>query len=113
VQVPAQPVAQLGALHDQVGAMVAQQLDLAGRTVEVGGGQVRLAQRCLRDGQRVDRVGLAWLAARAARGGHQPGRHPHHPVAGAQQVGLQPAGQVPAVLQREGHLRLRPTSGPP
>jgi hypothetical protein len=33
-------------------------------------------------------------------------------VAGAQQVGFQPPGQVAAVLQRERHLRLGPLRGP-
>lgn len=43
-------------------------------------------------------------AGPAPHASHQPGRDPHHPLAGTEQVGLQPPGQVAAVLERVRHL---------
>jgi len=106
-QVPTQPALDPGPLSDQVVAVVDQQPHPAGRAVQARHWQVGFAQRGPGHGQRVDRVGLATLAPRAPGGGHQPGRHPQDLFPGAQQVGLQPAGQVPAVLGREDPL------GPP
>jgi hypothetical protein len=45
-----------------------------------------MAQRGQGDRLGVDRVRLARLAGAAAGGGHQPGRDPHHRLAGGQQV---------------------------
>jgi hypothetical protein len=100
MQVPAQPVARPGGLGNQVLALVDQQLDLPGRLVKTGGGQVGLAQGRPGDRQRVDRVGLAQGTHGLAGPGQQPGRHPHHPLPGGQQVAFQPAGDLPAVLHR-------------
>jgi hypothetical protein len=63
-----------------------------------------VAQRRDRDGFGIDRVGLAGLASAASGSGHQPGRDAHDPGAGAEQVTLEAARQVPAVLEREADL---------
>jgi hypothetical protein len=70
VQVPAQPVDRPGAFGDQVLAVVDQQLDLPGRLVMAGGGQVGFAQGGAGDGEGVDRVGLALDPDRLAGTGH-------------------------------------------
>jgi hypothetical protein len=92
-------------LADQVTAVVDEQLDLPRRAVELGDGQVRVAQRGQGDRLGVDRVRLARLAATPAGPGHQPGRDPDDAVPGGEQILLEAAGQMPAVLQRELHLR--------
>jgi hypothetical protein len=68
VQVPAQPVGHLGAVFDQRVAVIGQQPQRPGVLIEAGEGQVQvLPQREPGDRQRVDRVGLAALAAAASR----------------------------------------------
>ena len=75
--------------------------------VELGPGQPRdrqrleaLAQRGAGDRDRIDDIGLAALARRLARAGHQLRRHPHDALAAREQEPLQRAGHVPAVLDR-------------
>ena len=102
---PAQLVLHPSALDDQIPAVVDQQLDLPGGAVELGGGQIVVPQRGQPHRLGIDRIGLARLPAATASAGHQPGRHPDHPMTGGQQVLLQAAGQMPAVFEREAHLR--------
>ena len=100
MQMPADPALHAGSLDDEVVAVIDQEPDLAGRSVEPGGRQPRFAPRGPRDRERVDRVRLARLAGAATLASHQAGRDPEHVLAGAQQVALQRPGQVPAILQR-------------
>jgi hypothetical protein len=97
---PAEPADHPGALGDEVIAVVGEPPDLQRRPAEPGGGQPLLAQRGPRDRQRVDRVGLAALAAPLADSGHQLRRHEHHLFPGRQQLPDQPAGHVPHILDR-------------
>ena len=91
-----------GAHPDQPFAVIDQQPD-----VELDAGQLgdrqrvdAFAQRGAGDGERVDPVGLAALAAAAALAGHQPGRDPDDALAANEQEPLEGARDVPAVLQR-------------
>ena len=59
-----------------------------------------LGERGASDRDRIDAIGLAALAARAPRVGHQPRRQPNHPLAASDQKPLERARHVPAVLQR-------------
>jgi hypothetical protein len=82
--------------------VVDQQPDVELRAGQLGRRQ-RLdafGQRGARDGERVDAIGLATLAARPARVGHQPRRHPDDPFAASDQKPLEGARDMPAVLQR-------------
>ena len=56
-------------------------------------------QRGPGDGDRVDLVALATLAARAPRAGHQPCRDPNHALTARDQEPLQRAGDMAAILQ--------------
>jgi hypothetical protein len=67
--------------------------------------QARLAQRRPSDGERVDRIGLAALAAGAPLRRHQLRRHPHELLTGAPQRPLDPSRQLPAVLERPQTIR--------
>lgn len=98
VQVPAQLVDRLGAGTHQVVAAVAQQPQLGGHLVELGGRQVRLTHRRAGDGQRVDRVGRAAGAGAGPTRRHQLRRYPHHARALPDQRADQPAGHPPTVL---------------
>jgi hypothetical protein len=93
-----------GPLADQVLAVVDQQPQLTARAHEPGRGQVGLADRGARDRQRVDRVRPAPAAGRPARPGHQLRRHPHDPLAAADQKALQPTRDLAAILKRETTL---------
>jgi hypothetical protein len=108
MQVPAQPVDDPGPLGDQVVAVVDQQPDLPGGPVHPGGGQLRFPQRRPRHRQRVDRIGLAVGAGGGTGVGHELGWDPHDLLAGAEQVPLQPSGQVPAVFDRPAPLGAEP-----
>jgi hypothetical protein len=105
--VPAQPVDDPGPLGDQVVAVVDQQAQLAGGPVQPRGWQVGLPQCRPGHRQRVDRVRLAIGPCGGAGVGHQLGRDPHDLLAGAEQIALQPPGQVPAVLHRPAPLRTK------
>src|SRR5918995_3500229 len=97
---PADPALDAGSLADEVVAMVDQQPHLARRAAESGGGQIRFAPRRAGDRERVDRVGLAGLTGAATDAGHHLRRYPNDPLAGAHEVGLQRAREMPAILQR-------------
>ena len=90
--------------------MVDQQPQITLRSVEHRHRQVGLAQRRAGDGQGVDRITLARLTRAAPGTGHQLGWHAHDPLAGEQQVALEPAREVAAVL--EGKRPLRPARCP-
>jgi hypothetical protein len=84
--------------------------------VELGAGKLSRRQRLqarrqrrARDGQRVDTVGLAALAARAPRVRHQPRRDPDHALTARDQKPLKRARDVPAVLQRPHPLAIETT----
>ena len=70
-------------------------------------GQVGLAQRRPRHALGVDRVGLAVACAPRRAPGHQLGRHAHEALAARQQVALEAAGDVAAVLDRDAGARGR------
>ena len=71
--------------------MIDQQAQLAGGAIELGGGQVGVAQGRVRHGQGVDGVGLAVGPCRVAGVGHQLRGDPHDPLAGGEQIDLEPA----------------------
>ena len=102
MQVPEQVVVERGAHPNEPFAVVDQQPD-----VELDAGQLgdrqpvdALPERGAGDGERVDAVGLAALAAAAALAGHQPGRDPNDTLAVDQQEPLEGcprhAGSPPA-----------------
>ena len=67
VEVPAQAVLDRGVRWlDQIVAVIHEQAQLAFGTVQSGDGQVGLAQGRPGDGEGVDRIALAGLAARTA-----------------------------------------------
>ena len=100
-QVPAQPLLRPPALVDEVVAMVDQQLHLAvALLVGAGPTQVRLPQRRPRDRERVDRVRLAARPSRPPLRDGQLRRHPHQVLADAEQLPLEPTGELAAVLDR-------------
>ena len=112
VQVPEQVVVERDRHADEPFAVIDQQPD-----VELDAGQLAdrqrvqaFAQRGAGDGDRVDAVGLAALAAAAARAGHQPRRDPDHALATDEQKPLERARDVPAVLQRPDPLAAQAAS---
>ena len=106
VQVPAQPVLDAGPLGDQVLPVVDQQpyLPEAGRRARRPAGPARAARPERWPARRSDRT-CRGLRARAGSRGHQLRGHPHHPLAGDQQVPLQPARDVTAVLDAPSSAR--------
>lgn len=112
VQMPAQPADHAGPLANQVFTVVDQQPHFTLGPVQLGDRQVGLAQGCAGDGECVDRVALAERAGRATRVRHQLRRDPHDPLAGGEQVSLQTAREVPAVLDRPAPIgeRSRPSN---
>jgi hypothetical protein len=105
VQVPAQTAHHPGPFGHQVVAVIDEQAQLAGRTIQAGGRQVGFPPGGPSHRHSVDRVGFAPLAARAAGLGHHHRRDPHHHLASPKQVPFQPTRQVPAVLHRPDPLR--------
>jgi hypothetical protein len=106
VQVPEQVVVERDAAADQSFAVIDQQPD-----VELDAGQLRrrqaveaLAQRGPGDGQGVDAVGLAAIAAGATRVAHELGRYPDDAFPAGQEKPLEGARHVPAVLKRPGAI---------
>jgi len=116
VQVPTQPLLAAAALVDEVVAVQHQQLQFAqallARTRPI---QVRLPQRRPRRCERVDRVRLAAPAAGTPLGRGQSRRHPHEPLARGDQLALERAAHMTAVLDRPQALaveRRRPGEQP-
>jgi hypothetical protein len=107
VQVPLQRVVEPDARPDQPFAMVDEQPDVELRPGQLSGRQRpdALCQGRARDGQSIDAIGLAALAARAPGVGHQPRRDPNHPLAAGDQKPLEGPRHVPAVLQRPHPIR--------
>ena len=64
-------------------------------------GEVRLAQRSMRDARRIDGVGLAVGARRGTCSGHHLGRYADHALTTGEQVALKPARDVATVLDGE------------
>jgi hypothetical protein len=58
---------------------------------------------------RVDRIGLAEGAVGASMGGHQLGRHANRALTASDQVALQAAGDVAAVLDGEHSFLVEPS----
>ena len=99
VQVPTQPVDHPGALTHEIPAVIDQQLDLPGGTVQLSDRKpVAMAQDGQRDRFGVDRVRLTRLTSRSAGRCHQPSRYPHQSMPGREQIALDPTGHIPAVL---------------
>jgi hypothetical protein len=109
--VPAQPVDDPGAFGDQVLSVIDQQAQVASGPIEAGGGQVGLLQRSSGHGQRVDGVGLPVGPRRFPGGRHHLGRHPDQAFPSGEEVTLETAGEVPAVLHRPDPL-VREAVGP-
>ena len=103
---PEQVVVERDAHPNEPFAVIDQQPD-----VELDAGQLgdrqpvqAFAQRRPGDGDRVDAVGLAAIAAGAALAGHQPRRDANDALAVDEQKPLEGARDVPAVLQRPDPL---------
>src|SRR5262245_16446313 len=107
---PADSALDAGSLANEIIAVIDQEPQVALRTGKAGSREVRLAPRGSGDCQRVDRVRLARLTGGATRARHQPRRHPDKLLTCTQQVALEGARQVPAVLDRP--LPLRPPGRP-
>jgi hypothetical protein len=84
----------------QVFAVVDQQAQLALGPVQAGARQIRLPERRPGDRQGIDGIGLAEGASGVPGVCHQLGWHAHNPLRGAQEVTLQAAGEMAAVLDR-------------
>ncbi len=105
---PAQPLLRPAALVDEIVAVVDQQLQLpVDLLVGPRPAQVRLAQRRACDRERVDRVRLAARPAGPSLRHRQLRRHPHQLLTRREQLPLQPARQLPAVLDRPQPLARR------
>ena len=103
VKVPAKPLDGSGPLADEILAVVEQEPDLARLVVEVGDRQVGFAKRRPGDRQGIDRIGLAELALRAARTGHQL-RRDAIPRSAGDQLALEATADVATVLEPEPAL---------
>ena len=113
VQVPAQVVDQRGALVHESFAMVGELANLQGLLIELRGDEAvdPLADRCARDRERIDWIGLPGFAGAFASAGDQLRRDPDHSLAAGEQEPLEPPGDVPAVLDRP-HAFLTERSSP-
>jgi hypothetical protein len=103
---PAQVVAQRGALSDQVFAVIDEQTN-----IELGSGKLRdgqrveaFARRRARDRDGIDRVGLAAFAGGVALANGELGRDADDRFAVGEQEALKRAGNVPAVFDRPDAL---------
>ena len=99
VEMPAETVLGPRALGHEVVAVVDEQAHLSLGAVEAGDRQVGLAQGGPGDREGIDGVALAGLATGAAGPGHELGRHADDRLARDEQVALQAAGEVAAVLE--------------
>ena len=106
---PTQPLVRAPALVDEVVAVVDEQLQVAeDLLVRPRPAQLRLPQRRPGDRERVDRVRLPARSAGAPFRRHQLRRHPHNVFRGLEQLPLEPAGELPTVLERPQPLLAEP-----
>jgi hypothetical protein len=88
--------------------MVDQQLQLAKRLlIRPRATQAWLSQCGTRDGERVDRVGLATQASGTTLRCHQLRRHSHQLLTSSKELSLERASQLPAILQRPQPLAVK------
>jgi hypothetical protein len=98
---PTQPLLSAAALVDDIVAVIDEQLDLPIHAlIRPRPAQVRLPQRRPRDRQCVDRVRLSACPACPSLGDGELRRHPHEILTGTQELLLEPASQLPAILHR-------------
>ena len=111
---PAQPVDRAGALGDEIVTVIEQQPDLHRLLVQIRDRELldAVLDDRSRDRERVDLIRLARLALPLAGGAHPVRRDPHDPLAGGQQRLLEPARDVPAVLDRPHPLLVQAPSPP-
>jgi hypothetical protein len=107
---PPQSVAHARALGDEVVAVIEQQADLHCLLVQIRGREAvgPVLDDRAGDRERVDLVRLPRLTLPAPGGAHPLGCDAHDPFAGGQQRLLQPAGDLPAVLDRPHPLIIEP-----
>jgi hypothetical protein len=110
VEVPAEPVPDACPFGDEVVPVIDEEPQSPLLAVELGNGQIGLANGGAGDGQCVDRIGLSPLPGRTARTGHESRRHAQHRLAVPQQVAFQSSREMAAVLEGETPLvpRRRP-----
>ena len=113
VQVPAQPALDARPFRDEIVAMVSQEAQLTRLPIQLCHREVGLPEGSSGDGQSIDRVGLAPLAAAPPSPSHKPGRDAYDGLAGPKEVGLKSPGNMPAVFQGKDPLwpRLNPRHG--
>lgn len=111
VQVPTQPPLLVGAIGDQVVAVVEQQADLECPLVEVRRRQPldALPERGPSDRERVNQVGLPARPRAATRARHQLRRDAHHPLATSDKEPLEPARHVTTLLDSPNPLAAKRT----
>src|SRR5215211_4604387 len=101
MQMPTQPLLYSAPLVDEIITVVDEQLQITEDLfVRPRPAQLRLPQRRPGDRERVDRVRLSPRSARASLRRHQLRRHPHQIPAAREQLSLEPARQLPAILER-------------
>ncbi len=107
---PPQSVAHARALGDEVVAVIEQQADLHCLLVQIRGREAvgPVLDDRAGDRERVDLVRLPRLTLPAPGGAHPLGCDAHDPFAGGQQRLLQPAGDLPAILDRPHPLIIEP-----
>jgi hypothetical protein len=111
---PPKPVHGPCSLGDEIGAMIEQQADLDRPLVQIRDREPLdpVTYDRAGDRERVDLIGLARLALPVARGAHPMRRDAHDPLAGGQQRLLEPARDVPAILDRPHPLLIQAARPP-
>jgi hypothetical protein len=115
VQVPEQVVVERGAHAHESLAVIDEQSDVELHAGQLGDGQPRdaVSQRGARDGNRMDPVGLAAIAAIAALAGDQPRRHPNDALAQDHEEPLERAGHMATFVADRRWSRPRSARGTP
>ena len=109
MQVPAQALLRSAPLVDEIIAVIDEQLEIAEDLLAwTRPPKLRLAERCSRNGERIDRVRLPPRPARSPLRCHQLRRHPHQLLTTPKQLPLEPARQLPAILHRPQALAGKP-----